>query len=289
MTGRRWMRVFVLIGAAVASGCLLASAGAHTNALANVGWGGFGNTPDENRHSPLTQIDTSNVGQLGRAFTVDFHAIDSTRAPRRAVVSGRVERDAVLDHERRQRLGARRDHGQGQVALDARRRRRLPQLRHRRQPRRRALRRPRLRAHARHDDRPARSRHRPAAAARRDRAGRPRRLVGLRLLGDERADLRRPPSDRRRRRLRVRRPRLRDGLPHLQPRAGLAEPVLDDPAGRHRVAASRHARRRRRRLDADHGRHLDEHAVLRHRLGHAALLPVASGPARIRAPTRSSP
>ena len=88
------MRVFVLIGAAVASGCLLASAGAHTNALANVGWGGFGNTPDENRHSPLTQIDTSNVGQLGRAFTVDFHAIDST--VRRGEQSYPVESNGTL-------------------------------------------------------------------------------------------------------------------------------------------------------------------------------------------------
>ena len=94
MTGRRWMRVFVLIGTAVASGCLLASAGAHTNALANVGWGGFGNTPDENRHSPLTQIDRSNVGQLGRAFTVDFHAIDST--VRRGEQSYPVESNGTL-------------------------------------------------------------------------------------------------------------------------------------------------------------------------------------------------
>jgi alcohol dehydrogenase (cytochrome c) len=88
------MRVFVLIGAAVASGCLLASAGAHTNALANVGWGGFGNTPDENRHSPLTQITTSNVDQLGRAFTVDFHAIDST--VRRGEQSYPVESNGTL-------------------------------------------------------------------------------------------------------------------------------------------------------------------------------------------------
>ncbi len=88
------MRVFVLIGAAVASGCLLASAGAHTNALANVGWGGFGNTPDENRHTSLTQINTSNVGQLGRAFTVDFHAIDST--VRRGEQSYPVESNGTL-------------------------------------------------------------------------------------------------------------------------------------------------------------------------------------------------
>ena len=41
----------------------------------------------------------------------------------------------------------------------------------------------------------------------------------------------------------------------------------------------RDARRRRRRLDADDRRPDDEHALLRHRLGDAALLPVRSGPA----------
>jgi alcohol dehydrogenase (cytochrome c) len=46
--------------------------------LANVGWGGFGNTPDENRYSPLTQINSGNVSGLGRAFTVDFQALDPT-------------------------------------------------------------------------------------------------------------------------------------------------------------------------------------------------------------------
>ncbi len=39
-------------------------------------WGGWGNTPDENRHSQLTQITTDNVDQLGRLYTVDFRAID---------------------------------------------------------------------------------------------------------------------------------------------------------------------------------------------------------------------
>ena len=56
----------------------LVSAGAGTSASStNVGWGGFGNTPNELRHSPLTQIDKSNVGNLGRVVTVDFHAIDA--------------------------------------------------------------------------------------------------------------------------------------------------------------------------------------------------------------------
>ena len=49
-----------------------------TTAGANVGWAGFGNTPDENRHSPLTLINPSNVGKLGRLFTVDFRQLDPT-------------------------------------------------------------------------------------------------------------------------------------------------------------------------------------------------------------------
>jgi glucose dehydrogenase len=47
-------------------------------AQADVGWGGFGNTPDENRHSPLTLINQSNVSNLGRLFTVDFKQLDPT-------------------------------------------------------------------------------------------------------------------------------------------------------------------------------------------------------------------
>ena len=42
---------------------------------ANTNWGGFGNTPDENRYSPLDQITTSNVDQLGRAFTIDLNKV----------------------------------------------------------------------------------------------------------------------------------------------------------------------------------------------------------------------
>jgi alcohol dehydrogenase (cytochrome c) len=56
----------------------LGTAGAHSSANANVGWGGFGNTPDENRYSPLTQINPGNLSSLGRLFTVDFQALDPT-------------------------------------------------------------------------------------------------------------------------------------------------------------------------------------------------------------------
>jgi PQQ-dependent dehydrogenase (methanol/ethanol family) len=41
-------------------------------------WLGFGRTPDENRHSPLTQITQANVSKLQRDYTVDFRAIDTT-------------------------------------------------------------------------------------------------------------------------------------------------------------------------------------------------------------------
>ena len=109
--------------------------------------------------------------------------------------------------------------GDADLALRARQHRHLQELRDRRQPRRRLLRQPRLPAHARHDDRRARSGNRPAARSCADLACGSRRAGELRLLGDERADLRRSPSDRRRRRLGVRRPRVRDGLQHAQPHA----------------------------------------------------------------------
>jgi alcohol dehydrogenase (cytochrome c) len=71
------MRASVLLAVAVAFAALLGSASARNGAsLSNVGWGGFGNTPDELRHSPLTQVTPGNVDQLGRLFTVDFQKLD---------------------------------------------------------------------------------------------------------------------------------------------------------------------------------------------------------------------
>jgi alcohol dehydrogenase (cytochrome c) len=69
-------RALVLLVVAALAGALLTAAAARTGAAGDVGWGGFGNTPDENRHSPLTQINKDNVDQLGRVFTVDFRVID---------------------------------------------------------------------------------------------------------------------------------------------------------------------------------------------------------------------
>jgi PQQ-dependent dehydrogenase (methanol/ethanol family) len=79
---------------AIAGGVLLASASARSDARGDVGWGGFGNTPDNLRHSPLTQITTENVDQLKRVFMVDFRQIDPT--VRRGEQSYVVERDGTL-------------------------------------------------------------------------------------------------------------------------------------------------------------------------------------------------
>ena len=92
---RSILRALLLVVAAACVGSLLLTAAdARTSALANVGWGGFGNTPDELRHSPLTQIGKGNVDQLGRAFTVDFHAIDAS--VRRGEQSYPVEANGTL-------------------------------------------------------------------------------------------------------------------------------------------------------------------------------------------------
>ena len=39
-------------------------------------WAAWGNTPDQIRHTSLTQIDKDNVDKLGRLYTVDFRQID---------------------------------------------------------------------------------------------------------------------------------------------------------------------------------------------------------------------
>ena len=279
MIRRALPRVCAVLVAAAASGVLLASAGARNGASLNVGWGGFGNTPDENRHSPLTQIDAGNIGQLGRLFTVDFRQIDAS--VRRGQQSYPVEQDGTLYLT---------TNDDSVWALDAT----TGKVKWRWTPDDIAVFRNfgivANRGVALCDGHvfvltldmtivsldPATGQlQRRVPIAR----GGSRSVVGVRLLGDERADLRRSPADRRRRRLRVRRARLRDGVPH-RPHAGVAESVLDDPACGHGVAAPRHARRRRRRLDADDGRPDDEHALLRHRLRDAALLPVDSSRVR---------
>ena len=60
-------------------GCSSLAAGSAVGASSDdVGWGGFGNTPDELRHSPLTQIDAGQRrASSGGVFTVDFRQIDA--------------------------------------------------------------------------------------------------------------------------------------------------------------------------------------------------------------------
>jgi alcohol dehydrogenase (cytochrome c) len=77
MRGRR-AAAFLVAGALGLAALGFGTAGASTSANANVGWGGFGNTPDQNRYSPLTQINAGNVSSLGRLFTVDFTTLDPT-------------------------------------------------------------------------------------------------------------------------------------------------------------------------------------------------------------------
>ena len=91
----RGRRVAAMVVAAIGlAGLGLGTAGAQSSSNANVGWGGFGNTPDENRYSPLTQIDPGNVSSLGRLFTVDFVAIDP--AVRHGEQSYPVEENGTL-------------------------------------------------------------------------------------------------------------------------------------------------------------------------------------------------
>jgi alcohol dehydrogenase (cytochrome c) len=71
-----YLRALTLIAIAASLGLFVGSATARTSASAGVGWGGFGNTPDELRHSPLTQVSSANVTRLARAFNVDFQQID---------------------------------------------------------------------------------------------------------------------------------------------------------------------------------------------------------------------
>ena len=75
MPGRR--RRYVSFGVALAAVLAVAAgvAGGATNPE-SVDWAAWGNTPDQLRHTSLTQIDRSNVDRLGRLYTVDFRQID---------------------------------------------------------------------------------------------------------------------------------------------------------------------------------------------------------------------
>jgi PQQ-dependent dehydrogenase (methanol/ethanol family) len=66
-------RLWLALGlAAVALVCVGGAAG-HRATTGDTNWLSFGNTLDQNRFSALSQINSSNVGNLGRAFTVDLN------------------------------------------------------------------------------------------------------------------------------------------------------------------------------------------------------------------------
>jgi alcohol dehydrogenase (cytochrome c) len=69
-----WQVLVVALTALVALSVSAASSGAP----GDVGWAGWGNTPDNQRYSPLTQITKSNIDQLGRMFTFNFRSVDPT-------------------------------------------------------------------------------------------------------------------------------------------------------------------------------------------------------------------
>jgi alcohol dehydrogenase (cytochrome c) len=94
MSPRALSRALAAALVVAAAGVLLTSAAARNSALLNVGWGGFGNTPDELRHSPLTDITPKNASQLARVYMVDFHAIDA--GTRRGEQSFPVEANGTL-------------------------------------------------------------------------------------------------------------------------------------------------------------------------------------------------
>ncbi len=62
--------------ALLAGAMLVLASGASGAAVPSGDWTGFGRTTDNMRHSPLTQITPANVADLGRAYTIDFHAVD---------------------------------------------------------------------------------------------------------------------------------------------------------------------------------------------------------------------
>ena len=62
--------------AAFAAGASLVLTASSSGASGDVGWRGWGNTPDNMRLSSLTQIDKGNIDQLGRIYTLNFRSLD---------------------------------------------------------------------------------------------------------------------------------------------------------------------------------------------------------------------
>jgi alcohol dehydrogenase (cytochrome c) len=77
MTPRGTRSALVAIAAAAAVAFGLGGAGSADGVVAPSGdWLSFGRTPDNLRHSPLTEITPANVANLGRVYTVDFRRVD---------------------------------------------------------------------------------------------------------------------------------------------------------------------------------------------------------------------
>jgi alcohol dehydrogenase (cytochrome c) len=72
MRARAWW----LVLAASVTAVVLSLAATGSGASGDVGWNGWGNTPDNLRYSSLTLIDKDNIDQLGRIFTVNFRSLD---------------------------------------------------------------------------------------------------------------------------------------------------------------------------------------------------------------------
>jgi alcohol dehydrogenase (cytochrome c) len=67
----------VLTMATVAAAVALLAVGASGAPTPSAGdWFAFGRTTDNMRHSPLTKLTRANVGQLGRVYNIDLHALD---------------------------------------------------------------------------------------------------------------------------------------------------------------------------------------------------------------------
>src|SRR5438034_5692596 len=72
--GRTRASWLILVSLVIAVAMSLAASG--SGASGDVGWNGWGNTPDNLRYSSLTLIDKDNIDQLGRIFTLNFRSID---------------------------------------------------------------------------------------------------------------------------------------------------------------------------------------------------------------------
>lgn len=70
------MRYALLLGSMGVLLLLFATSGATGATPVDGNWLGFGRTTDNNRHSPLTEINASNIAQLGRVYTVDWQKLD---------------------------------------------------------------------------------------------------------------------------------------------------------------------------------------------------------------------